>query len=154
MTQTESKLTPGQHKYWGAINNKLNTLKDRVRSIYYSAKSCKWDSKQIQSRLNNEVRNTVLYGRLPQAQQARVEGYMDAMYNIVWDHWTESTWKIGSIIVNEHERNDLMKRDPALTWAHVTYYARVWAGTKQIYFIDSDTAETQQTSDDLTNPAE
>jgi hypothetical protein len=146
MNTPEITLTPGQHKYYGSINERLNRLKSEVANIFRTAKDSQLTHDAILQLISERVyqykninRNKEWYNvltSLPEKHRNVITGYIDAcldlhrMYNIEWILYYDGKY-IGNS-KREKTATDAMYKNPSFDNSKVKGQ-HVYIGTENKY---------------------
>lgn len=142
----EINLTPAQHKYYGALNDKMRKLKGEAANIFRSAKDNHRTHTQILEDINQRVYNYQgfrrnkerynMFAELPVRYRSAITAYIDGCLDMHMMHCIE--WILyydGKYIGNsrrEKEETDAMYKLPDFDQSKVQGY-HVYIGTGDKY---------------------
>ena len=96
---------------WKQKLNSNSSLKNDINSIFRFAKKDKTAFKDILNSIKLRVYDNQKYTTLPNYMKAGINGYIEANFQIMYEHVTWSHWYNGSFVGNKLEFNKDFKQE-------------------------------------------
>lgn len=104
---TEINLTPGQHKYYGAIVEKSSYLKGQIISIFRDAKQYHYNLDKILSERQERVFNSPKFKKLPATYRGAIVGYFEGALDLFFSQNMEWVLYYDGVYIGNSKRENL-----------------------------------------------